>query len=121
MYAIGQKFEGVYPPAAAQWCNDNCAMMVPIDGGFEIQTAPAPTTTQQYANLRVSRDVRLADTDKFLLADYPISESDLALVKTYRAALRSLPEQPGAPWDGGGAATPWPDTPDILQTEQSCA
>ena len=121
MYAIGQRFEGVYPPEAAQWCNDNCAMMVPIDGGFEIQTPPAPMAEQLYTSLRAARDVRLAATDKYMLADYPISEGDLALVKTYRAALRALPEQPGAPWDGGGEDTPWPDAPDILQTEQLCA
>ena len=71
--------------------------------------------------LRSTRDARLAATDKYMLADYPISEGYLAQVKAYRAALRALPEQPGAPWDGGGEATPWPDTPDILQTEQSCA
>ena len=71
--------------------------------------------------LRASRDMRLAATDKYLLADYPINEDDLAQIKAYRAALRALPEQPDAPWDGGGEATPWPDTPDILQTEQSCA
>ena len=71
--------------------------------------------------MKFSRDVRLAATDKYVLADYPISEGYLAQVKAYRAALRALPEQPGAPWDGGGEATPWPDTPDILQTEQSCA
>ena len=74
-----------------------------------------------FESLRAARDVRLAATDKYLLADYPIRADNLALVKTYRAALRALPEQPGAPWDGGGEATPWPDTPDILQTEQSCA
>ena len=121
MYAIGQRFEGVYPPEAAPWCNDNCAMMVPIDGGFEIQTPPAPTAEQLYASLRTARDLRLAATDKCLLIDYPISEDKLALVKAYRVALRALPEQPGAPWDGGGEATPWPNAPDILQTEQSCA
>lgn len=121
MYAIGQKFEGVYPPEAAQWCNDNCAMMVPIDGGFEIQPAPAPTAEQQYTILRAARDLRLAATDKYLLGDYPISEGDLALIKTYRGTLRALPEQPGAPWDGGGEATPWPNAPDILQMERSCA
>ena len=71
--------------------------------------------------LRASRDARLAATDKYMLADYPISEGYLAQVKAYRTALRALPEQHGAPWDGGGEATPWPDTPDILQTEQSCA
>lgn len=74
-------------------------------------TPPSPTEEQLFVTLRASRDVRLADTDKYLLADYPISEGDLALVKTYRAALRALPEQPGAPWDGGGTETPWPELP----------
>ena len=113
MYAIGQKFEGVYPPEAAQWCNANNAVMVPIEGGFEIQAVPAPTAEQLYANLRAARDARLAATDKYMLADYPISEDNLALVKEYRAALRDLPEQPGAPWDGGGEATPWPTMPEV--------
>ena len=63
--------------------------------------------------LRASRDARLAATDKYMLADYPISEDNLALVKAYRAALRDLPEQPGAPWDGGGEATPWPIMPEV--------
>lgn len=113
MYTIGQKFEGGYPPEAAQWCNDNCAMMVPIEGGFEIQAVPAPTAEEFYASLRSTRDARLAATDKYMLADYPISEDNLALVKEYRAALRDLPEQHGAPWDGGGEATPWPIMPEV--------
>lgn len=74
-----------------------------------------------FESLRASRDARLAATDKYMLADYPISEDNLALVKEYRAALRALPEQLGAPWDGGGEATPWPDASGILQTEQPCA
>ena len=43
MYAIGQKFENSYPPEAAQWCNDNCAMMVPVGESFEIKKLPSPT------------------------------------------------------------------------------
>ena len=63
--------------------------------------------------LRSTRDARLAATDKYMLADYPLSENNLALVKEYRAALRDLPEQPGAPWDGGGEVTPWPIMPEV--------
>lgn len=64
-----------------------------------------------FTALRAARDARLADTDKMLLPDYPISADALAQVKTYRAALRDLPDQPGAPWDGGGEATTWPELP----------
>lgn len=61
--------------------------------------------------LRHARDARLDAADKYLLSDYPISDSDLAAVKSYRQALRDLPAQPGAPWDGGGDETPWPELP----------
>lgn len=74
-------------------------------------TPPPLTEEQLFAAMRASRDARLAATDKYLLVDYPISEGDLALVKAYRAALRDLPDQPGAPWDGGGEETPWPELP----------
>lgn len=49
MYAIGQKFEGMYPPEAAQWCNANGAIIVQIEEGFEIQVPPAPTLEDQLA------------------------------------------------------------------------
>jgi|GEM_PF-1505548 len=79
------------------------------------------TTAAQFIALRSNRDALLADTDKMLLPDYPITAEALAQVKAYRAALRALPEQPGAPWDGGGAATPWPAAPSTPQAEQPCA
>lgn len=69
--------------------------------------------TGMFATLRAARDARLMATDKYMLSDYPISETDLAAVRAYRAALRDLPGQPGAPWDGGGEATPWPIMPEV--------
>lgn len=70
-----------------------------------------PTTDDLFSALRAARDARIARTDKILLPDYPISAADLEAVKTYRAALRDIPAQPGAPWDGGGTETPWPELP----------
>ena len=32
---------------------------------------------------------------------------------TYIQALRDIPAQPGAPWDGGGELTPWPELPTV--------
>ncbi|MGD9576289.1 tail fiber assembly protein [Desulfovibrio sp.] len=84
----------------------------PLPEGWSA-TPPVPTAEQLFSALRAARDARLSATDKYLLPDYPISESDLALVKTYRAALRDLLEQPGAPWDGGGEVTPWPELPSV--------
>lgn len=64
-----------------------------------------------FSTLRANRDVLLADTDKMLLPDYPISAEALSLVKAYRAALRDLPDQPGAPWPDGDI--PWPIKPNV--------
>ena len=72
-----------------------------------------------FAALRSARDARLASTDKMLLPDYPIGADALPLVKTYRAALRDLPDAPGAPWDGGGTSTPWPIAPNAANTTAS--
>ena len=74
-----------------------------------------------FATLRAARDARLMATDKYLLADYPVSEAALEVVRAYRTALRNLPDQAGAPWDGGGKATPWPATTCPAQAEPPCA
>ena len=66
---------------------------------------------QRMSTLRTARDARLTATDKYMLPDYPISADNMAAVKAYRQALRDLPAQPGAPWDGGGTETPWPELP----------
>lgn len=61
--------------------------------------------------LRAERDRRLAATDFLLMPDYPLSDDQRAVVQAYRQALRDLPAKSGAPWDGGGEATPWPELP----------
>ena len=66
------------------------------------------TQDELFARLRSARDTRIAATDYLLTPDYPITEDKRAAVTIYRAALRDLPAQPGAPWDGGGKETPWP-------------
>lgn len=70
--------------------------------------APAKTTEELFSSLRAKRDVLISSTDYLMTADYPISDENRAKVQAYRTALRDLPSQEGAPWDGGGDATPWP-------------
>ncbi|WP_443826157.1 tail fiber assembly protein [Desulfovibrio sp.] len=65
----------------------------------------------RFERLRAERDRRLTATDYLLMPDYPISDDQRAVVQAYRQALRDLPAQSGAPWDGGGEATPWPEIP----------
>lgn len=74
---------------------------------------PPPTEEDLFTQLRAVRDAKLGDTDKYLLADYPSSADSLAAIRAYRQTLRDLPGQEGAPWDGGGELTPWPELPAV--------
>lgn len=69
----------------------------------------------RFERLRAERDQRLTATDYLLMQDYPLQEDQRTAVQTYRQALRDLPAQDGAPWDGGGEATPWPELPADLK------
>lgn len=70
-------------------------------------------TEKLFASLRAERDKRIAETDYLILPDYPITKANKDKVKEYRQALRDLPEQEGAPWDGGKEGTPFPEFPEI--------
>lgn len=63
----------------------------------------------RFERLRAERDRRLTATDYLLMPDYPIPDDQRAVVQAYRQALRDLPAQEGAPWDGGEESTPWPE------------
>ena len=65
----------------------------------------------RFERLRAERDRRLTATDYLLMQDYPLDNTFKEAVRLYRQALRDLPSQEGAPWDGGGESTPWPDLP----------
>ena len=69
------------------------------------------TEPERYAMLRAARDARLSSTDYLVAPDYPLDEGEKAQIVAYRQALRDLPAQDGAPWDGGGNLTPWPQIP----------
>lgn len=67
----------------------------------------------RFARLREERERRIAATDYLLMPDYPLSEESRTAVQAYRQSLRDLPTKEGAPWDGGGEATPWPAMPAV--------
>ena len=58
------------------------------------------------ASARQKRDRLIAATDYLVTPDYPIESDRLAAVKTYRQALRDIPEQSGFP-----RTITWPDKP----------
>lgn len=113
-FYVGQVFNGVYPPEAAVWCNENDAYIEKQDGDYIIVQNAAPSSESLFSSLRAERDRRIASSDYLLMPDYPLAEDSRQIVQTYRQELRDLPAQDGAPWDGGGPETPWPTLPKIL-------
>lgn len=69
------------------------------------------TLEERFRSLRMVRDSKISATDYLMTSDYPITEARKALISEYRTKLRDITTQPGAPWDGGGELTPWPQMP----------
>ena len=78
---------------------------------------PVPTTEELFAQLRSIREVKFREYDEAvsqLEREARTGENVAARLSAwdaYAIALCELPEQPGAPWDGGGVKTPWPVKP----------
>ena len=96
----------------AQWCNENGCYIEEIepkeDGTrqFQIKEIPAPTDEELATQIRANRNSLLSQTDYLMMPDYPIESDRLAKVKTYRQALRDIPEQSGFP-----RTITWPEKP----------
>lgn len=74
------------------------------------------TEAERFEMLRAACERKLSQTDKYTVPDYPITEKQRQAVLTYRQAIRDLNHKPGAPWDGGGELTPWPEEPSFLSS-----
>ncbi|WP_411330814.1 hypothetical protein [Desulfovibrio desulfuricans] len=88
---------------------------------------PEPTVDQLFAALRAARDAKLRNEYDTAVAQHNrqmrMSDTDtdiersaiaaqMALWDAWAVALCTMPDQPGAPWDGGGEETPWPVKPE---------
>ncbi len=67
------------------------------------------TDEEMAEEAREKRDKLLAESDYLLMADYPISSEALVALKTYRQALRDVPEQSGFP-----KTIEWPSKPEVI-------
>ena len=91
----------------------------PLPEGWS-ETPPPPTTEELFTRLRDQRDahinsvlwMRERHADELELGkETSLTPEQYTALLTYIQALRDLPAQPGAPWDGGGTETPWPENP----------
>lgn len=109
-FHINQVFEGEYPPEAAVWCNTrgDCSIQQ-VDGKYQIVENPPVSIWVLAENVRSERDRRLAETDWYMMPDYPADPETLEVVKNYRKALRDITLQSGFPRD-----VEWPVMPKVF-------
>lgn len=109
-FSIGKVFEGEYPPEAAVWCNTrgDCSIQQ-VDGKYQIVENPPVSIGVLAENVRSERDRRIAETDWYMMPDYPADPETLELVKSYRKALRDITLQSGFPRD-----VEWPVVPKVF-------
>lgn len=90
MVKIGQKINPKNKEYVdiAIWCNTNNAVIVKQGDEYVIEAVPEKTTEELKAEVRAVRNQYLEQTDKFLIADYPITAEEREQYKAYRSYLR---------------------------------
>lgn len=95
-------------PFVALWETEKARLTAEAEAAEAARLVEYNSESARFERLRAERDRRLSETDYLLMPDYPLPEDSRVAVQTYRQAMRDLPVQEGAPWDGGGEETPWP-------------
>lgn len=98
-------------PFVKLWQDENARLEQEAAAAEAARLAEYNSEAARFERLRAERDRRLTATDYLLMPDYPLSDDQRTILQVYRQALRDLPAQEGAPWDGGGDETPWPELP----------
>lgn len=106
-----------------EWEGYDCLARI-VDGNIVLGKTAEEKNSQFFAQLRAMRNAKLYEVDKKvaqlererrMLTDIE-KEKNVTLLSAwdaYAQALCDLPAQPGAPWDGGGPETPWPEMPEL--------
>lgn len=108
-------YAGQVAPYVELWEEEKARLEQAAAEAEAARLAEYNSETARFERLRSVRDQRLAATDYLLMEDYPLDNTLKEAVRLYRQALRDLPSQEGAPWDGGGESTPWPVMPAWLK------
>ena len=91
-YYIGQTFDGVYPPAAAVWCNLNNAHIELVGDNFTIvENAPIPEPTLEEQVAKLEAETGLTRVMREMVLDENSGASDY--VKAKAAEIEDLAKQ----------------------------
>ncbi len=86
--------------SAAVWCNENKAVLQEIEAKdnirrFKVVPVPDATDDEKKAAVRAVRNQYLAETDKFMISDFPITDEERARYRDYRQYLRDYTKTDG--------------------------
>lgn len=109
-----EDYDDQVAPFVTLWQDEKARIDQAVAESEAARLAEYNSETARFERLRAERDRRLTATDYLLMQDYPLDNTRKEAVRLYRQALRDLPSQEGAPWDGGGKETPWPAAPDVV-------
>ena len=108
-------YAGQVAPYVELWKEEKARLEQAAAEAEAARLAEYNSEAARFERLRSERDQRLAATDYLLMPDYPLSDDQRTILQVYRQALRDLPSQEGAPWDGGAEDTPWPEIPNWVK------
>ena len=108
-------YAGQVAPYVKMWEKEKARLEQAAAEAEAARLAEYNSEEARFERLRSERDQRLAATDYLLMPDYPLSDDQRTILQVYRQALRDLPSQEGAPWDGGAEDTPWPEIPNWVK------
>ena len=108
-FELDKYYEGAYPSEAVTWADANGAHVELIDSGYTLKKNHEPTIDELASQVRTERDRRIAETDWYMMPDYPADPETLEVVKNYRKALRDITLQSGFPRD-----VEWPVMPKVF-------
>lgn len=108
-FELDKYYEGAYPSEAVTWANANWAHVELIDSGYILKKNHEPTIDELASQVRTERDRKIAETDWYMMPDYPADPETLEVVKNYRKALRDITLQSGFPRD-----VEWPVMPKVF-------
>lgn len=103
-------YETQVTPFVALWEAEKARLMAEAEAAGAERLEKYNSEEARAGRIREERDRRIAGTDYLVAVDYPLTAEKLERVKTYRQALRDIPQQEGFPWSGevDDPAIPWP-------------
>lgn len=108
-FELDKYYDGAYPSEAVTWADANGAHVELIGSGYILKKNHEPTIDELASQVRAERDRRIAETDYYMMPDYPADPETLEDVKNYRKALRDITLQSGFPRD-----FKWPVVPKVF-------